>query len=208
VIATDRSEAQLAEAPAHPRVEYRVAPAEASALDTGSADLVTVAQALHWFDRARFYPEARRVIRPGGLLAVWSYGPARVRTPAVDEVVGRFAELVRPWWPPERALVESGYRTIEFPFAELEAPAFEMSADWSTDELLGYLATWSATRACIEGMGNDPLPALRAALTRAGGPASQRHRVEWPLALRVGRAETEKAGPPEGGPAVSLPRSD
>ena len=187
VIATDVSAAQLDAAPRHPRVEYRVAPAEASGLDARSADLVAVAQALHWFDLPRFFAEAERVLAPGGVLAAWSYGPCRVLEPAAGDAVARFAELVRPCWPPERALVESGYRTIDFPLPELPAPDLEMSAEWTSEELLGYLGTWSAVTAFAGSHGRDPLRALRAELGQGEDPR-RRYTVIWPLTLRAGRA--------------------
>lgn len=187
VVATDVSAAQLAGAPPHPRVEYRVAPAEVSGLDPGSADLVAVAQALHWFDLPRFFAEAERVLAPGGVLAVWSYGPCRVTEPAAAEAVARFAEEVRPYWPPERALVESGYRTIEFPFAELTTPRLEMSAEWGAEEIAGYLGTWSAAAAYSKSTGRDPIPALRSELERAEAVAGRRLGIVWPLTLRAAR---------------------
>ncbi len=189
VVATDTSESQLARAPAHPRVEYRAAPAEASGLPPGSVDLVAVAQALHWFDLPRFFAEASRVLAPGGVLAAWSYGPCTVLEPWAGEAVERFAELVRPYWPPERALVETGYRTIELPFAELAAPPFEMSAEWTGEELVGYLATWSATAAFIRANGSGPLDALRSELEQDAAPDGKRYRIVWPLSLRAGRGD-------------------
>src|SRR5215204_4418200 len=51
VVATDASESQIAEAAQHPGVEYRVATAYESGLAARSVDLVTVAQAIHWFNR-------------------------------------------------------------------------------------------------------------------------------------------------------------
>ena len=206
VIATDVSSAQLAEAPPHPRVDYRVAPAEASGLETGVADLVAVAQALHWFDLPRFFAEAGRVLRPGGVLAAWCYGPFRVDDAAAELPVAAFAAEVHPYWFPERALVDSGYRTIAFPFTELAAPAFELRAEWTGEEIAGYLGTWSATAAYTKATGRDPMPALREGLARAG-VLNRPCAVEWPLSLRASRT-AETAGLPEGRPAVSLPRSD
>jgi SAM-dependent methyltransferase len=188
VVATDASAAQLAGATAHPRIDYRAAPAEASGLADRSVDLITVAQALHWFDRPRFYAEARRVLKPGGVLAVWTYGVQTLADKRVNAHVQHFyREVVGPYWPPERALVEAGYRTIDFPFDELAAPAFEMSADWPLDRLLGYFRSWSATGRYVAENGDDPVDALASRLAPLWGNPDSPRTVAWPLAIRAGR---------------------
>lgn len=186
VAASDASLAQVARAARHPRCAPRAALAEASALPDASADLVTVAQALHWFDLDRFWPEVRRVLRPGGLVAVWCY-QLFSSTPAVDRVIaGFYRDVVGPYWPPERAILERGYGDVSFPFQEVPAPPFAMAADWDLAHLLGYLGTWSATRRFQARHGWDPREQIRDELTAAwGGAASQR--LRWPLLVRVGR---------------------
>lgn len=189
VWATDASAAQLRDARQHPRVEYRVAPAEACGLPDASVELITVAQALHWFDRPRFYAEARRVLMPGGVLAVWTYGVQRLDDPAVDALVQHFyRDIVGPYWPPERTWVESGYQGLEFPFAEELAPAFIMTADWPLARLLGYFASWSATGRYRQTTGEDPVAALAERLEPIWGDPARPRCVTWPLAIRVGRA--------------------
>jgi SAM-dependent methyltransferase len=186
VVATDASASQIAHAEPHARVAYHVAPAEASGLTDASVDLVTVAQALHWFDVDAFHAEARRVLVPGGVVAVWSYGGVTFDEPAIAALVRRFArETVGPYWPPERRLVDDGYRTIAFPFAELAAPSFTLAQRWTLVELAGYLRTWSATARYVAAHGHDPVDALEAALREPWGDATRT--VRWPLALRVGR---------------------
>lgn len=165
-----------------------MAPAEASGLDSGSADLVTVAQALHWFDRPAFYAEARRVLRPTGLVAAWTYGHVALDDAQADAILRRFySETVGPNWPPERAHVDDGYRTLEFPFEELDPPAFEMRTEWPLAALLGYAGTWSATKRYRDARGVDPLPDLRRELSAAWGDPETRRAIAWPLAIRVGR---------------------
>src|ERR1051325_1096525 len=145
VIATDASAEQIARARPHDRVEYRVARAEASGLDNESVDLVTVAQALHWFDREAFFSGAHRVVRAGGALAVWSYGDPLIDEPAVDAVLQHFNhERMGSYWPVERGAVGEAYRAIAFPFVEVTAPSFTLEREWTLDELLGYLRSWSA----------------------------------------------------------------
>jgi SAM-dependent methyltransferase len=187
VWATDASGAQIAAAVLQAGVEYRVAPAEASGLPDHSADLVAVAQAAHWFELPAFYAEVRRVLKPGGLLAIWCYERLAIE-PALDAIVEDFyAGLLDPYWPPERRLVESGYRDLDFPFAELPAPAIPMTATWTLDQLLGYFSTWSALKAYQKATGEDPLPALRERLAAAWISLDQAKTIKWPLSLRLGR---------------------
>jgi SAM-dependent methyltransferase len=187
VTATDASEAQLGAAPAHPRVGYRVAPAEASGLDAGSVDLVTAAQALHWFDIDAFFAEARRVLRPAGILAVWTYGQPRLDEAGADAVLaGFYTGVVGPYWPAERHLVETGYRTLSFPFDELTPPPFRMERRWTLAALLAYVRTWSATCRYIAERGADPVDGLARDLA-AHWPEDRTETVRWPLSLRIGR---------------------
>ncbi|MDQ2978845.1 MAG: class I SAM-dependent methyltransferase [Acidobacteriota bacterium] len=187
VVGTDASALQIAAAVAKPGVLYRVAFADASGLPNGSVDLVTVAQALHWLDRDRFWPEADRVLAAGGVIAVWCYDLLRI-TPEVDAVVRRLsAEVVGPYWPPERALVERGYGTLEFPFEEVPAPAFAMGKLWTFPDLLGYLRTWSANRRFEESTGDDPLRIVESELRAAWGEPGDARTARWDLDLRVGR---------------------
>lgn len=188
VIATDASAKQIASAVPHERVTYRIEPAEATSLDAQSVDAVTVAQALHWLDFARFYAEVRRVVRPGGILAVWTYDLLRV-TPDVDRVLDwYYHDLVGPYWPPERRYVEAAYRTIPFPFDELGVPTFEMEASWSVADVRGYLGTWSATQRFKDATRHDPVEAIRPELEAAWGAADVRP-VRWPLYVLAGRVE-------------------
>jgi SAM-dependent methyltransferase len=190
VVATDASPEQIAAATPCDRVRYAVAPAECSGLEDASIDLVTVAQALHWLDHARFYAEVRRVARPGGVLAAWSYTLANVRDAAegpVNAVIQGFYAEMAPWWPPERAHVEAGYRTLPFPFEPIDAPVFEMRADWPVARLLGYFGTWSAVIRCRKHTGDDPLDALAGRLAEVWPDPGEHKHIRWPIAMRIGR---------------------
>lgn len=189
VIATDASATQVGHAPPSAGVEYRVAAAESSRLESGSADLITVAQALHWFAMDRFFAECARVLKPGGVLAVWSYGPLRVDgDPAVDTLVRHYYhEIVGPFWPAERALVDQGYASVVLPFPELAAPAFEMRVAWPLERLLGYLGTWSATAAYRARIGKDPLDLIRGDLALIWGRSEVTRDIVWPLVARAAR---------------------
>jgi SAM-dependent methyltransferase len=187
VIATDASEAQLSNAQARPGIEYRHAPAEASGISEHSVDLVTVAQALHWLNIDRFYEEARRVLKPLGIVAVWSYELFDI-DPVMDPITARFyTETVGPFWPPERKLVEEGYSTISFPFEELVHPQFRMSREMSFPELLGYIMTWSATQRFIKYHGVNPTEELARELAPLWGDPETRREIVWPLTVKVGK---------------------
>jgi SAM-dependent methyltransferase len=186
VIATDGSAPQIASARPHPRVEYRVAPAEASGLAEQSVDLVTVAQALHWLDLQRFYPEAQRVLRPGGVLAVWVYGRLELEGADVNALVQRFYRDIGPYWPPGREHVDDGYRNLAFPLPQLPTPDFAIEARWTLERFAGYVRSWSATARYREQHGHDPVTGLVQELAPLWAEGEPRG-IRWPLALRCGR---------------------
>jgi ubiquinone/menaquinone biosynthesis C-methylase UbiE len=188
VIATDASRQQIESAQKQANVEYRVAPAEASGLSDQSVALITVAQALHWFQLDRFYAEARRVLRPQGVLAVWAYGINELEDDTLNQAVQNYyANVVGPFWPPERKIVEEGYRNIPFPFKEMEPPPIRMEARWTLEQLLGYFSTWSATNRFIKANGTNPLEPLSEELKRHWDDPKEPRLVTWPLSIRVGR---------------------
>lgn len=190
VLATDASAAQLAEAAPHPRIQYRQAPAESSGLPDRCVDLVVVAQALHWFDVPAFHAEARRVLKPGGLIAEWCYGVQAIEGDAPNQLLQHFYhQVVGPYWPPERRHIENAYAELAFPFARIEAPAFALRAQWTLAQLLGYLRSWSASARYQAARGEDPVAGLERQLAPLWGDADACREVVWPLTLRVGRAE-------------------
>lgn len=188
VIATDPSPAQIGNATAGANIEYRIATAENSELPDQSVDLVTAAQALHWFDAARFFREAKRVLKSDGAVAVWGYGDPVLDTPVLQELLHAFNRVkLEPYWFAERKLLLDGYRGIEFPFVEQTPPPFELQVSWTLSELLGYLRTWSATARYIELHGVDPVDELELSLARNWGAAQQVRVIRWPLHLRAGK---------------------
>jgi len=183
VIATDASAEQIARAQPDPRIQYVVSSAERTDLVSESVDLITVAQALHWFDLEAFFAEADRVLTTDGILACWTYALFEVDNLAVQQAVDMFYEdVVGPYWPPERRIVEDGYRSLRFPFDEIRAPEFEIRSVLSVGELEGYLRTWSATQRFVRDRGYDPVAALE-----LGRNATAEFDVRWPIALRIGR---------------------
>ncbi|MEM1269927.1 MAG: class I SAM-dependent methyltransferase [Bacteroidota bacterium] len=186
VVATDASDAQIRHAQPHPRVHYEVAPAEASGLPAASVDLVMVAQAAHWFDLARFYAEVRRVARPGAAIALWTYHMVSI-SPEIDALVQWFyTDVVGAYWPPGRQLVDGGYASLPFPFAEVNAPAFESTRPGTLDDVLGYLGTWSAVSRYRAARGEDPVAAVRPAFEDAWG-APETRLFRWAIPMRAGR---------------------
>lgn len=186
VLATDSSGVQLALAPVTGNVEYRVAPAHASGLPPECVDLVTVAQALHWFDLPSFYGEVRRVLKPAGVVAVWTYGVLSVEGEPVNDLVQHFYRHVTgPYWPAGRRHVENGYAELSFPFAPLPVGEFRMRESWSLDSFLGYVRSWSAVGR-MKASGNDPMQELEALLAPLWGPRESRRVVTWPLGIRAG----------------------
>lgn len=185
VRATEPSAEQLARARRHPRVEYLRETAESIAAPDGHFDLVTAAQAAHWFDAPRFNAEAERVLRPGGVIALWTYEKFRVDT-AIDALVDDFyRNVVGPYWPRERRHVEEGYRSLVFPFDELSTPTFVLETRWDVATAIRYLGTWSAVQRYRAARACDPLVLIEPLLAAAWGTGARL--LRWPIHLRVAR---------------------
>ena len=189
VHASDPSAEQIANARSDRRVSYRVEPAEACSLPDASAALITVAQAYHWIDHARFAAEARRVLVPAGLLAVFNYARSQVDGGTVDRIFGDLHDrTLAADWPPERQHAIAEFRALPFPFTELGAvPDFELRCDWTLAQYLAYLRSWSASRRHLARTGRDPVAAIAPAMAAAWGDPDTPRPVRWPLMLRVGR---------------------
>jgi SAM-dependent methyltransferase len=186
VVGTDVSQPQLDRAPLTDNISYRCEPSHRSSLEAHSVDLTLVAQALHWFDIDGFYKEVRRVSKPGALLAVISYNLLEA-TPQVDVLVHQlYNEVLNGYWAPERAHVESGYRTIPFPFQRIEMPAAMLSAQWDLRRFISYLESWSAVQTYKEKNGADPLAPFRDEFARCWGDPHRHMTINWPLSVRVG----------------------
>lgn len=186
VTASDASAEQLKNAVAHPRISYVTAPAEDAPLEDDSVDLITVAQAVHWFDMQAFNREVERVLKPGGVIAVWIYGNVRV-TPEIDAIEEHFyRDVVGDYWPEERRHIENGLRDIELPYPLLDTPSFDMTAAWVPSQFAAYIGTWSAVQRYRRERREDPLQWLKQELLTCWG-AGERRKVSWPLHLKVAR---------------------
>jgi len=187
VIATDASAEQLSHAMPHNRVEYRHEPAGDASLISNSVDLITVGAAAHWFDLDAFYRQVQRIGRKGAVIALFSYGP-RDFADAIGPIVHRFQEqILADYWPERIQLVHDRYTTIPFPFEEIAAPAFSMTAEWNLGELLAFLETWSASQRYFQERGTRATSEIAAELATIWGDPDSRRELRCPLFMRVGR---------------------
>lgn len=189
VIATDASQQQIDNAFEMQNVEYLVAPAEEIYFEDESVDMVTVATALHWFDHDRFFAEAQRVLKPGGVLATWSYAETNIE-PEIDMVMDYFSkEYLLDYWAPEAKINwVDRYESIELPFEIIEVPEFQMEMDWDLEQLVSYLHSWSAVQTHLEQSRFDPVEIIFPDLLEMwGGDIRAVKKVKWDMIFKVGR---------------------
>jgi SAM-dependent methyltransferase len=189
VHATEPSARQLEQHWAQPgngRASLAVEPAERTALADGSVQLVAVAQALHWFDRERFFAECRRVLVPGGVLAAWGYADFLAPEGMLD-AVGDFRARIDPYWPPERAQIDAHYAGYDWPFPAVPAPELWLEMEWNLAHFLRYLASMSASARCRAETGVDPVAHHAPALAAAWGDPDEVRTIQWPLFLHLRR---------------------
>ena len=187
VHATDASAEQIARAYAHDKVDYSVEPAEHVSLDTLSTDLVTVAVAIHWFNFDEFYREVKRILKPNGILAAWTYNLPEI-SPEIDPSVNRYYyEILSGFWPERIHYLEEGYKTLPFPFEEIMPPPFVMEINWNLIQFAGFLDSWSATQRYKAQKGQHPLEIIWPELTAAWRDENEPRRIRWPLHFRIGR---------------------
>ncbi|MFD2514113.1 class I SAM-dependent methyltransferase [Pontibacter locisalis] len=186
VVATDISEQQLRNAPQLLNIQYLIEPAEHTSLSTSSVDLIVVAQAVHWFEFELFYKEAKRVLKPQGVLALIGYGLIRIDS-SVDKVIERLYDgILSSYWDVERRYIDENYRTIPFPFTELEVPHFTMTSTWTLEQLIGYLNTWSAVKHYEKQHQENPVGLVEQELRQAWGNDPHKT-VSFEIISRVGK---------------------
>ncbi|MED5431725.1 MAG: class I SAM-dependent methyltransferase [Pseudomonadota bacterium] len=182
VIGADISLKQLQAAPAS-KTHFLACQAHQLPLAANSVALITVAQAFHWFEQEGFFTEAERCLRPGGVLALISYGVCEVE--GLGALIRDFHDsLLARWWPAERTQVVSGYAGTEHHWPALPFPDDAITRQWSATDMLGYLDTWSALVNARKA-GEDPLGEFRETLLTAWG--EQQRTVRWPLRVKAWR---------------------
>jgi hypothetical protein len=187
VVATDASAEQISNAFQHPRISYRVSLAQESGLNARSVDLITAATAAHWFDLDAFYEEVRRVAKQDCIIALWTIYLNTISN-EVDPIVKRFNDdILGDYWSDRIQLPRNLYRTIPFPFDEIDTPAFFATAEWRLNDLTGFLESWSAVQKYRQVHGEDPIDLIRDELSTAWGDPAQPREVKWPLYMRIGR---------------------
>jgi len=188
VEATDISAEQIQNSIAHPKVRYRVSPAERTPFPDSSFDLITVATAVHWFDQDQFHREVERVLKPGGVLAVWTYAYFEIE-PEIDAVIRK--ELLNPidrFWASGNRQVLNGYRDLTLPFEEIrDLPNFVLKIEWNLEQFLAYARTWSAVKRYSAELGIDPVEGMETKLKAIWGEPDTIKVVKMPLYLRAGR---------------------
>jgi SAM-dependent methyltransferase len=186
VVATDASNDQLAHATRHERVEYRHEPADRVSLPSGAVDLIAAGAAAHWFDLDGFYREVWRIGKPRTVIALFSYGP-RDFADAIDPIVHRFQEeVLAGFWPERIKYVHDRYATLPFPFLEIPAPSFSMTADWNLRDLIAFLDTWSASQRYVQERGTRATDLIEPELARTWGDPERRRTFRCPLFVRAG----------------------
>jgi ubiquinone/menaquinone biosynthesis C-methylase UbiE len=197
VIASDASINQIQNKFERENIDYKVFPAEETPLANDSVDLITVAQALHWFNIDKFYSEVKRVgKKEGGIIAVWSYAMHEIN-PEIDKISSRLdvgGDILGDFWAKEVKYIKELYKTIPFPFKEIAIdtsssamPKFKMEVRWNLYQLLSYLQTWSAVKKYYQEKKSDPLDLIRNELKKAWGEEGYKEKsIIWKINLRVG----------------------
>ena len=186
VCATDISGSQILNSFSESNITYKVSNEQVPSLKKRSVDLITVAQSLHWFDTEIFYSEAKRILKRYGLIACWCYGGFSIDEKLNQEINWIYSDFLKGFWPPERRLVETGYRTLSFPFRELRVPKFEIKLVWSFKNMIGYISSLSAVVNFKNRKGYDPISKNLKRLKLAWGDLEEVKEVKWSISLRAG----------------------
>jgi SAM-dependent methyltransferase len=187
VLATDASKDQLEQTVQQPKIVFRNEQAEKVSLADKSTDLVTVAAAVHWFNFDKFYAEVKRVLKPGGIIAVWGYHLFNI-TPEINTLLEKYyKEILHDYWPERFHYIDTRYADLPFPFKEINPPKFEMMTEWNLDQVAGFLSSWSGTKIYQQKVGHHPLSKIWDALIIAWGDEKLNRKILWPLYMRIGK---------------------
>ena len=186
IIATDSSEKQLLQAVPAENITYLPGKAEQTNFADNGFDLITIAQAYHWFQFRDFAREAKRIGKPGGIIAVWGYNIPACNDDVLNRLISHFyKEIIGPYWDAERKWVDDNYTSIPFPFQEIKTPAFAIKVNWSLQDLEGYFYTWSALQKYIAVNHSSPVDALITQIKPLWGNNEKRE-IIFPVHLRLG----------------------
>jgi SAM-dependent methyltransferase len=189
ITASDASAKQIENAVTHPKIKFTVASAENSGLESSSADMITVATAIHWFNLDMFFKEAARVLKPGGVLAAWNYAQANVNE-EVDKLLDKYLyEILDDYQSPEFRRGLKMETSIELPFKKIDVPQFENRIGWNLHDYVNFIMTWSPTQAYIQRNDANPLDLIKDELKKAWGDENEKKLIRWRLKFKAGRVE-------------------
>lgn len=190
VYAIDISARQLENAIVKSNIIYNASPAEKTDFEAAQFDLITVAQAVHWFDFDGFYKEIYRILKPAGIFAVMGYGFFSTN-PDSDKILhDYYYNIVGPYWDAERQYLDENYQTIPFPFEEISTEKFYNKFQWTFEQLTGYLETWSATQHYKKANQVNPIDLIREKLRQSWEDGNKE--VNFPLLLRIGKLQNDR----------------
>jgi len=185
VFATDISQNRLSHAVQKENISYLLQSSDKSSFADDTFDLITVAQAIHWFDFDAFYAEVKRTLKPFGVFAAFGYGVMQINE-ELDIIIHKlYKTILGPYWDAERRYIDQGYHTLPFPFQELPVPELSIKTSWNFEQLTGYLNTWSALQHYKKANDSNPLDLVLPDLALAWGKGNKE--VTFPILMRVGR---------------------
>lgn len=194
VIATDASAKQVENAVGPENVTFKTAKAEECPVEDATADVITSAQAVHWFDHELFWKECDRILKPGGLTVLLSYHLIQFDDPALEVTIWNAAKRsFLDYRPPEIKHVLSRYQTLPGPFPGDEVwtgdlPNIPLKKNWNLDDVVRYFSSWSAIGAYKKANNDhDPIPDFRKDIETAWGDAETLRECKWDLTMRVFR---------------------
>lgn len=184
VIGIDPSQSQIDNAAKYNNVEYICAPAE-QLPQLNPVNLITVAQAAHWFDLPSFYTNAKKLAAKDGLLALICYGTVNPGDDLADVFTDFYKNQINTFWTFDRSLIDNGYANLDFPFKEIPTPVFKLEYDWDYQQFLGYISTWSAVKNALNSGHGDMLDNFANEFAKAWGNKSAKRTISWPIHIRM-----------------------